>query len=287
MKFSERMGETKVKSVIQIDSMDDDLKNSLWNVLYQNYFKIPDLTFIKGSDNEIFFNNIWLYYLKEPIDKAPHLVEKHRSKVREMFFSSTWYGVYDLLEFMIQNPGPLLFPRLKYIISEINKVLEVELSGYRIVENIFMPITDENQINEIQKAIDCTSKNANLKGINIHLKTAMEMLSNKTQPDYRNSIKESISAVESITKVISGKKTATLGEALKTIQNKGIIQIPKVLKEGFEKLYGYTNNEIGIRHALMDGPTIEQEDAIYMLVSCSAFINYLITKADKSNLQLL
>ena len=51
-------------------------------------------------------------------------------------------------------------------------------------------------------------------------------------------------------------------------------------KSAFEKLYGYTNNpDTGIRHALIDDTNIPTSaEATYMLVTCSAFINYLNTK---------
>ena len=55
--------------------------------------------------------------------------------------------------------------------------------------------------------------------------------------------------------------------------------IPPTLEEAFNKLYGYTSNEGGIRHALSEGDTPPTfDDAKYMLVSCSAFVNYLISK---------
>ena len=58
------------------------------------------------------------------------------------------------------------------------------------------------------------------------------------------------------------------------------------LKKGFKDLYGWTSDSDGIRHALMEMPTVDAEDARYMLVSCSAFVNYLIVKADKAGIQL-
>ena len=71
------------------------------------------------------------------------------------------------------------------------------------------------------------------------------------------------------------------GEALNHLETKGI-SLPKVLKEAFEKLYAYTNQgSTGIRHALMDqdGTYVPSRDeALFMLVSCSAFINYLSKK---------
>lgn len=58
---------------------------------------------------------------------------------------------------------------------------------------------------------------------------------------------------------------------------KNAITIPTALKSGIEKLYVYTNDEkTGIRHALMDETdTPEYEEAKFMLVACSAFINYI------------
>ena len=50
----------------------------------------------------------------------------------------------------------------------------------------------------------------------------------------------------------------------------------------FDKLYAYTNQpDVGIRHALMDSSGTyvpKAEEALFMLVSCSAFINYLNKK---------
>ena len=47
------------------------------------------------------------------------------------------------------------------------------------------------------------------------------------------------------------------------------------LKAGFTSLYGYTNDDDGIRHAMLEEPNIDQSDAMYFLFSCTSFINYL------------
>ena len=99
-------------------------------------------------------------------------------------------------------------------------------------------------------------------------------------PDYENSIKESISAVEALCCIITGQKKATLGEAIKRLKDSGVY-IHQSMVEAFSKLYGYTSNEPGIRHGSIDFTNAPAEDARYMLVSCSAFINYLIEKWEK------
>ena len=39
-------------------------------------------------------------------------------------------------------------------------------------------------------------------------------------------------------------------------------------------------------HALMDEPTLDIEDAKFMLISCSAFVNYLVVKAQKAGIAI-
>lgn len=75
--------------------------------------------------------------------------------------------------------------------------------------------------------------------------------------------------------VILGK-SGTLGASLKKLEESSISIHPS-LKSAFEKLYGYTSDESGIRHAgRIDGKEATFAEAKFMLVSCSAFVNYLI-----------
>jgi len=46
----------------------------------------------------------------------------------------------------------------------------------------------------------------------------------------------------------------------------------------FDKLYGYTSDADGIRHALLEEVTLDFDDAKFMLVACSAFVNYIRAK---------
>ncbi len=64
------------------------------------------------------------------------------------------------------------------------------------------------------------------------------------------------------------------------------VELHPALKKAFDSLYGYTSDADGIRHALLDEPNLDSEDAKFMLVSCSAFINYLISKSSKAGIKL-
>ena len=76
-----------------------------------------------------------------------------------------------------------------------------------------------------------------------------------------------------------------MGQALKVIERKGI-GLHGALKKGFSSLYGYTSDADGIRHALLDESTTNFEDAKFMLVACSGFINYLIAKCSRVGIKL-
>ena len=143
------------------------------------------------------------------------------------------------------------------------------MSAYRFVGNTISQITEKQEIETIDQAL--AAANA---PVRTHLQRSLEMLSARQNPDYRNSIKEAISAVESLVSITVGEK-GTLGQLLKKLEGK----IHPALIKAFGNLYGYTSDDGGIRHALMDAESITFEDAKFFLVVCSAFINFVESKS--------
>ena len=103
--------------------------------------------------------------------------------------------VYDFIDFIAGNENTL-FDNEDFI-EDCNSVLKKEISGFRFVSGLLAPITNETEKESIESAIYNTKYNA-INGASIHLQDAIHKLSDKQNPDYRNSIKESISAVESL-----------------------------------------------------------------------------------------
>jgi hypothetical protein len=277
MRFSDRIGKTKGKSIIQIDSMDEDLRNSLWNSFYIFFgqkIESERLTTTKETSYYLFFMKIWESLFKESIDSIPYQYWDALKYLKDYFFQCTWFEAYNFIEFICSTHSPT---NIDGFISHTNYVLEREMSGFRFIDNKLAPITSESEIMEIEDAISQTSGET-LDGVNLHLKSALSLLSDRKNPDYRNSIKESISAVEAICKIIAEDEKTTLAKALTKLKRK--IDIHGSLEEGFKKIYGYTSDADGIRHAIMYKPNIDFADAKYMMVSCSAFINYLISKSN-------
>ncbi len=284
MRFSQKIGRTPIKTVLQIDSMDNDLRNSLWNRF--RIFGLERITRVYRIEQYpaflAFFQELWADFFKLPIDDIPQMGYDINVYLREWFFGSTteWYEVYDFIEF-VANTSYVEVRKQSRFRQRCNEIFERELSGYRFVGDCISPITNESEIEEIEEVLK-TATEKGLEGVKEHIKAALAKLSDRKQPDYRNSIKESISGVESIAKVISGNPKTELPSALKIIRDK--IGLHPALEKGFNSIYGYTSDGDGIRHALMDESTCDFEDAKYMLVSCSAFINYLIMKGQKAGI---
>lgn len=191
-----------------------------------------------------------------------------------------WNGILDMVEFVCKwlsvniTNFSYLDEMLKAFESSINNEFERLDYGYRVVNHCVTDITSEAELEAITEAINNSKDN-----VSEHLQKAVSHYSERPNPDVRNSIKESISAVEAVCRELTGENT--LGQALKRLEDNGVV-IHKMLNDEFTKFYAYTNNpDSGIRHALMDNdgtyvPT--KDEAYYMLVSCSAFVNYLRRK---------
>ena len=277
--FSQRKGLRPLKKAFQREAVDKELRNRLWSafqIVVWNKWSSP--SFSSGYDlhsrlvNSL-LDKCWMNFFKWPLDTRPDLNPSLEDGayivLRNYFYKAEWYEVYDFIEFVIKNVYSDWAKALK---DFCNALLEDENAAYRILNDEVVEITDELEINAIEEAIELP-----VTQITTHLKRSLELLSDKNNPDYRNSIKESISSVEACCQYISNDSNATLGDALKKI--KVSTPIHPALEKGFLAIYGYTNDSGGIRHALEDeNQTPSYADAKFMLVACSTFVNFLLTK---------
>lgn len=266
MKFSERIG--VVRRVIQKDSMDVDLKYALWNVLYSRYWShyADTVQTTKDVREGKLLIELWTHHFHRPLDKFGRQFYHSLSQIRDSYMASNWASTYDFIESVANSSAVSDGEAFR---RDCNVVLERHVSAYRFVGTTLAPITSEEEILAVEQGLSYSGKFA---PVSTHLDTALARLADRAAPDYRNSVKESISAVEAACQIITGDNKATLGDALKKIG------IHPALQKGFGAIYGYTSDAGGIRHALSDEADVTADDAKFFLVSCSAFVNYLIAK---------
>jgi hypothetical protein len=276
--FSERYGLKPRKAVLQVDSMDTDLRIGLWNAWIVHCWSLAKGDILSWEDEnalEDFVKTLWSSHYKLDIDALPSRWTERLGLIKARFFSCKWFEVYDFIEFVAKNfPDREVSKKFK---QECNSVLKRELSAYRFVGNKVLKITSETEIAAVEKALADTEE---YEDTNTHLNRALELLSDRKSPDYRNSIKESISAVEAMCRKFAKDEKATLGKALDKLEHD--FGLHPTLEKAFSNLFGFTSDAEGIRHALRGKPNLDYEDAMFMLVTCSAFISYLKAKLSKS-----
>lgn len=280
--FSQRYGYTIVEDVIIREKMTEEIQNAICNCY--DWFEKGSWYLYHNRDAYVKMEEkLWTHYLNKRISEFCHYNDRSYTVVFVNYIQESkipWFQKLDILDFSLHHlfASSIPYQDFRKLVLELVDKLNAEFSrlnfAYRIINHQVVEITSEEEIKSIEQALANNKDN-----IRDHLSKALELCSIRPVGDYRNSIKESISAVEALCRKRTGE--ATLGKALNQFEKKGVV-IPKLLKSAFDKLYAYTNQEdTGIRHALMDNDgtyTPSADEAIFMLVSCSAFINYLNKK---------
>lgn len=277
--FSHRMGYSPVDDAIVRERITEEVQNSICNCYDDFKEELKRGYYSQSGVYEKMEAYLWRFFLNKRMEDFSYRYEIVLTRVI-LDKSVIWYRKLDIIEFSIDFLYSIskVYNEYNGIIGNLVKSLNAEFKrlnfAYRIINKQFVEVTAEEEIVSIKKALE-----ENMDSVREHLTNALKLCSKRPVGDYRNSIKESISAVEVICRKRTGERD--LGKALSKLEKNGIV-IPQMLKSAFNNLYAYTNDKVtGIRHALMDDEgtfTPGYDEAIFMIVSCSAFINYLNKK---------
>ncbi len=189
--------------------------------------------------------------------------------VKEIFTRGDYTRVLGFIEFVLRHPDcPANLG------DKVDQALADARSSYRIVDgDTVAPLVDEAQQESILHAFRDLHENQ-LSGPRAHLRAAADELN---AGNWAASIRESVHAVEAVARILE-PSAQTLDPALAKLEKAG--HIHSALRQGFGKLYGFTNDEKGIRHPLLDTPEagVDETDALYMFGACASFVSYLVGK---------
>jgi len=270
MLFSERYGYKKAE-MLKKDEMPDHLRTRIWNVFDLNVFgrfNIRDPLSSYTETTAKFIFNLWNKFLKRNTDEIKGVGSRHISlMVKQEFYDLQGSEIYEFINFFLKTyQGKITEDK---VLVKLSEVLEEECAPYRIIDGKVIPLISKEEIKEIEKTLNIPDK---YKSVSDHLSKALELFSKRPKADYENSIKESISAVDLLVQIILGKE-GTLGKLVDGLD------IHPALKKAFSNLYGWTSDDAGIRHPKSKEPlSCDEPEARYMLVTCSAFINYVTAK---------
>ena len=270
--FSQAQGYEELPGPLKLEELPAAARTHIWNVFY---------TFI--DDTKASFGSIginWDQILREKhilhdnlsLDEWYNSFEYDRRELRHSIENLPFNQVFDLIQFVIRHANcPPEF------IDEMKRAFAHSMLAYTIGKAkppTIIPSVTEAEGNTIVESLQLLRR-AGLEGSASHMRNASECINNG---DWAGSIRESINAVESVARQLDPKSSGTLRGALAALENRQALH--PALKEAFTKLYGYTSNEQGIRHALLDrsSANVGIDEAVFMLGACASFASYLWRK---------
>ncbi len=282
--FSQRYGYEPLPEPMKLEELSGDLRRKIWNEVREfllslssdpdsddNSFKSEGKRFIervlgkflKKSEDEIIARDL------HPYDAFRHILDSFKQSILQ----DTFNRILDLVELIVNDRSVE-----SRFADKIACLFEAHAAAYWLDTSCspsqFIPRVTREQGEATRAAIETIHKN-DMEGASTHLRDASAHINTG---QFADSIADSIHAVESVACIICPKEK-TLGKALDALQKKGLLKHP-ALKEAFSNLYGYTSDEQGIRHALLDkdSPDVDIDEAMFMFGACASFAAYLASK---------
>ena len=281
--FSQRHGYEPLPEPMQLEKLSDDLRRKVWDITRQLLKTlIDDAGYHSSSGLKRFIEQVLGRVLKKPEDEIDTGYNSALNLLKQIILTYDFNVVLDLIETVVnegkQNSRCIMFA------NNIRDVFESQAAAYRLDTEEhpvqFFPRTSEEQGKATQQAIQ-TIRDGGMQGAETHLRNAARKISDG---DFAGSVADSIHAVESVARMIDPNANKNLGPALSSLANAGVIK-HAALKNAFATLYGYTSDEQGVRHALLekDSPDVDLDEAVFMFGACASFAAYLVNKYQKMN----
>ena len=272
---------------MRLEEISDALRREIWNKTRRQFeqFYNNDTSFIMGSLQRILGRQ-----LEVTEDEIPEDYISVFRLLKTTILESHFNKVLDLIELILNEIRSISEIEYNFVrdvdvvvfIVEISHIFEIYAAAYWLDLSRrpyqFFPRSNKAQGDATQKAIE-TIRDSGMKGAETHLRQAVTHINTG---QFADSIADSIHAVESVARTID-PKAKTLGEALSSLEKSGLLK-HHALKEAFSKLYGYTSDEQGIRHSLLDKPSpdVDLDEAMFMFGACASFAAYLVNKHRKA-----
>ncbi|MCY3693992.1 MAG: hypothetical protein OXG77_02130 [Chloroflexi bacterium] len=257
-RFSERQGHRPSRAdTIQLESMDERLKNAIWNFLYARFL---------GENSTRALRMLGELLLQIAGGRADEVSVFHQTRLSQFstwYFNSAWFDVYDALEYSLQKFGNDSHRK------SINEILEREGSAYRFVGGFIAPISNEMEADSVGEA---ANQGLAFNLASQHISQAIAHLGNRSNPDYRNSIKEAVSAVETGVQIAAGSPGLRFEKAVNSLD------LHPQFKQALQNLFRWASDEDGVRHGMHSERQVGFPDARMVLVMCSAIVNFLIVE---------
>jgi len=279
--FSQAEGIDQLPRPLALEELPEDVRNLLWNCVYNNLKAASRRPghpgYIVGAWGTI-LHDFHVDFLCKPADEFNNSFAHQTNQIKRLFQKEPYNQVFDFLQFILRHDrAPSEF------CGVVQSILKDRQCAYMVIDDgpSIASIATPEQGESIEQSFQVLALGP-FDGARTHLRESAQCIN---VGDYAGSVRESIHAVESAARNLSRDADISLTPALNALSEKGVI-LHGAFKSGVKKLYGYSSDENGIRHSLLegDGANVDVEDAVFMFGACASFAAYLVNKARRAGL---
>jgi hypothetical protein len=275
--FAEAEGQPRYPAILKWGELDQRIRSGLWNAFYRTTAKLISEAGYGGYELD---EPALSWFLSEHIDCRYRFADEFQyqfdsdgefyERWKSLFSKGSYIDIFGTLTFLLRSDYcPEGFP------ENVAYAIDRPFSPYRLIiqSSTFVPVADEQQAQSL-KANVAEIFNSRFFGAKTHLQAAFDALN---RGDYRGVVRESIHAVESAARDVTGDPNAVLSRALNKLDRD---HFHPALRGAFEKLYAYSSDEKGIRHALVfeENDNVGLPEALFFVSACASFIAYIKLK---------
>ena len=289
LNFSQREGKVPLPEPMRLEYIPLRFRQLAWKVIDEEIRDSADSFYDKSDSYSSFLSNqnigsIVYSYKFDVLGQLHDEIEwcgpiESASFFKKLISGENYYQLLTLIEFVLRHERCSENLR-KSLVDAFEKTPVAYFVDDKDGLPTIMPRVSREAGEATRQAIETLRKNS-MEGAATHLRQAAKRINDArhiNDPQFADSVRESISAVESVARRIAPNEN-TLGDALKSLEKKGLLKNNQ-LKKGFELIYAYTNSEEGVRHSLVfkDSADVGLDEAMFMFGACASFAAYLTNK---------
>ena len=194
-------------------------------------------------------------------------------KIEHLIMHCQWWQFYDICEVLWQ--GLRHQSERDSLSNEINNLFREEQLGFELRDGR-VEKSGSGFIDARVKEARYLLKEPEFKGADEHFEKALRALNIRPNPDVENCIKDAVSAIESVGRIMVKDDKALLSDIIKDMARHKII--PRPLDEAIQKVYAYRGDQPGVAHGLVGASKVTTDEAEFVLALSAAIIIYLVKK---------
>ena len=281
LSFSQREGKAALPDAMKLRHVPRRFRVSVWRTLYTHIrsqeFTLATDAYIDGAKIQRYISAYQEHIEEIYYDEIQRSPSSQMAFVRTIITDGEYHKILTLVEFLLRVA---LKNQDNVFHKQLLKAFEINSMAYFVDNPHEWPTVCPRQ-DKISGEVVADSlvviREGDMAGAQKHLMKAAEFIN---EGRYGDSIVQSIHSIESVARIIAPEDCKTLDPALKSLERHEILN-HRALKDAFSKLYGYTNDKQGLRHAVLDeeGSMPDLDEAVFFYGACACFAAYLSKKS--------